>query len=110
MLVYKIWWVYCHKQHWEGEKKSQKEKKNSIGWKYFNYIVWDCRIDSITSKFRRGLLWRHYLIFNLNVLQKIGKLYIILRCLTSTYHDAYHWTKLIFLIQENTFMSSLWDK
>ena len=25
-----IWWVYCDKQHWEGEKTSQKEK-NSVG-------------------------------------------------------------------------------
>ena len=43
MLVDKIWWVNCNKQHWEGEKIGKMEK-NCVQWKYPNYIfVWDCR-------------------------------------------------------------------
>ena len=32
MLVCKIWWVNCDKQHWEGEETG-KNWTNSIGWK-----------------------------------------------------------------------------
>ena len=30
MLVYKIWWVNCDKQHWEEEETGKKEKKQRL--------------------------------------------------------------------------------
>ena len=45
MLVCKIWWVNCDKQHWEGKEAGQK-KTNNAGWKCPNYF---CQSDTITS-------------------------------------------------------------
>ena len=38
MLVCKIWWVNCDKQHWEDEETLARSKKNSIQWKCPNYF------------------------------------------------------------------------
>ena len=67
MLVCKVWWVNCDKQHWEDEETGQKWK-TSVGWRcpsYFclklylhqfiivmrvNFTFWDCGKN----------LWWHY--------------------------------------------------
>ena len=38
MLLWKIWWVNCDKQHWEDEETGEKQKKNRVGWKCPNYF------------------------------------------------------------------------
>ena len=43
MLVDKIWWVNCNKQHWEGEKIGKIEKTVYSGSIPTIIFVWDCR-------------------------------------------------------------------
>ena len=51
MLVCKIWWVNCDKQHWK-EEETGKNWKNSVGWKFPKYFCCDCsyrKIPKISS-------------------------------------------------------------
>ena len=41
MLVVKIWWVNCDKQHWEDEETGQKWK-TVLGGSVPTIFVWDC--------------------------------------------------------------------
>ena len=38
MLVCKIWWVTCDKQHLDDKEMSQSKKKNRVGWKCSSYF------------------------------------------------------------------------
>ena len=42
MLVCKIWWVTCDKQHWDDKEMSQSKKKTELGGSVPAIFVWDC--------------------------------------------------------------------
>ena len=59
MLVDKIWWVNCNKQHWEGEKIGKiKKEKNRIQWKYPNYFC--LRLEIFLSVSLAHYMYRYY--------------------------------------------------
>ena len=49
MLVKKIWWVNCDKQHWEDEGTGQKWKKTLFAGSVPTIFVWDWSYDQHTE-------------------------------------------------------------
>ena len=87
MLVCKVWWVNCDKQHWEDEETGQKWK-TSVGWRcpsYFclklylhqfiivmrvNFTFWDCGKN----------LWWHYSSTKSSAVISHGTIYFSIFC------------------------------